>query len=50
MGVAQDDVGLVSSCHPHWSALQDFDDPHLKLMSTYEEVPDLWYIVVSLSG
>ncbi|KAK9381294.1 OPT oligopeptide transporter protein-domain-containing protein [Kockiozyma suomiensis] len=40
----------VSIRHPRRSALQEFDDPHSKLMSAYEEVPDWWYVALFFIG
>ncbi|KAK9428448.1 OPT oligopeptide transporter protein-domain-containing protein [Lipomyces doorenjongii] len=40
----------VSIRHPFRKSLEDFDDPHSRMMSRYPEVPDWWYITVFLIG
>ncbi|KAK7204945.1 putative oligopeptide transporter [Myxozyma melibiosi] len=40
----------VSIRHPKRSSLQDFNDPHSKLMSKYSEVPDWWYFAIFFIG
>ncbi|KAK9319689.1 OPT oligopeptide transporter protein-domain-containing protein [Lipomyces orientalis] len=35
-----------SLLHPNRKALDDYDDPHSRLMSKYAEVPDWWYLII----
>ncbi|KAK9464221.1 OPT oligopeptide transporter protein-domain-containing protein [Lipomyces oligophaga] len=39
-----------SARHPTRDSLQDFQDPHCKMMSAYPEVPDWWYVAIFLIG
>ncbi|KAK9463202.1 OPT oligopeptide transporter protein-domain-containing protein [Lipomyces oligophaga] len=39
-----------SARHPNRDSLQDFNDPHCRMMSKYSEVPDWWYALVFLVG
>ncbi|KAK9462308.1 OPT oligopeptide transporter protein-domain-containing protein [Lipomyces oligophaga] len=34
--------------HPNRSTLEDYNDPHAKLMAAYPEVPDWWYLIIFL--
>ncbi|KAK9453142.1 OPT oligopeptide transporter protein-domain-containing protein [Dipodascopsis uninucleata] len=36
--------------HPFASSLEEFDDPHSRLMARYKEVPDWWYIAALIVG
>ncbi|KAK9318825.1 OPT oligopeptide transporter protein-domain-containing protein [Lipomyces orientalis] len=40
----------VSIRHPFRDSLDDFDDPHSRMMSRYPEVPDWWYITIFFIG
>ncbi|KAK9244128.1 OPT oligopeptide transporter protein-domain-containing protein [Lipomyces tetrasporus] len=36
--------------HPFRTSLEEFDDPHSRMMSRYPEVPDWWYVIVFVVG
>ncbi|KAK9384176.1 OPT oligopeptide transporter protein-domain-containing protein [Lipomyces mesembrius] len=36
--------------HPFRNALDDFDDPHSRMMRAYPEVPDWWFLVIFAIG
>ncbi|KAK9472937.1 OPT oligopeptide transporter protein-domain-containing protein [Dipodascopsis tothii] len=36
--------------HPRRANLDNFDDPHSKMMAAYPEVPDWWFLVIFILG
>ncbi|KAK9431387.1 OPT oligopeptide transporter protein-domain-containing protein, partial [Lipomyces doorenjongii] len=36
--------------HPFRKALDDYDDPHSRMMRAYPEVPDWWFLVIFVIG
>ncbi|KAJ8102373.1 OPT oligopeptide transporter protein-domain-containing protein [Lipomyces tetrasporus] len=47
--VGKDGLWAVCTC-TFVDSLDDFDDPHSRMMSRYPEVPDWWYITIFFIG